>query len=69
MGAMSPKLEKAAKAFRRAEAQVEKARAELAAAILEALDDPKISQTDIARVTGYTRETIRRMQIKARADS
>lgn len=52
-------LEKAAGAFRRAEATLEKRRAELAEAIKAAQGVE--SQATVVRITGYTRETIRRL--------
>lgn len=52
-------LEAAARAFRRAEKALVDRRRELAAAIVRASDDPAIQQTEIVRVTGYTRERIR----------
>lgn len=57
---MSTDLERAAKAFRRAEATLEARRAELAAEIVVA-DRSGIRQADIVRITGYTRETVRRI--------
>jgi len=57
---MSTDLERAAKAFRRAEATLEARRAELAAEIVVA-DRSGIRQADIVRTTGYTRETVRRI--------
>ncbi len=58
--AMSTDLERAAKAFRRAEAALEARRAELAAAVVAA-DEAGTRQSEIVRVTGYTRETVRRL--------
>jgi hypothetical protein len=57
---MSTDLERAAKAFRRAEQALEQRRAELADAI-RAADEAGTKQVDIVRITGYTRETVRRL--------
>lgn len=57
---MSTDLERAAKAFRRAEVALEQRRAELAEAI-RAADAAGTKQVDIVRITGYTRETVRRL--------
>lgn len=62
---MSTDLERAAKAFRRAEQVLEQRRAELAEAIVAA-DGADVKQVDIVRITGYTRETIRRIVDAAR---
>lgn len=45
--------------FRKAEAAVDAARAELQAAALQAIAEG-MSQADVARVTGWTRETLRK---------
>lgn len=68
MASMSTELEKAARACRRAEAAYERCRAELARTVLAALE-AGVTQTEIAKATGYTRETIRRIQLKARKQS
>lgn len=60
---MSTDLERAAKAFRRAEAALEQRRAELAEAIRAAAEGGT-KQVDIVRITGYTRETVRRLVSK-----
>lgn len=60
---MSTDLERAAKAFRRAEVVLEQRRAELADAI-RAAAEADVKQVDIVRITGYTRETVRRLVSK-----
>lgn len=57
-------LEKAAVAYRRAEKRTEEARVALHAAILEALAAGR-TQTEVARISGYTREHLRQMVKKA----
>ena len=57
---MTTDLERAAKAYRKAESALEQRRLELAAAIVEATQ-AKLPQTRIVQATGYTRETIRRI--------
>lgn len=54
-------LADALRAFRRAEAQLDRRRAELFDAIGEAVYERKVRQADVARQTGYTREHIRRI--------
>jgi CRP-like cAMP-binding protein len=53
-------LARAAQAHRRAEAAVISTRLALASAIAEA-DSAGVKQLDIVRITGYTRETVRRI--------
>lgn len=57
---METSLTEAARAFRRAERAVEQRREELAAAIVQA-DKDGMRQVDIVKVTGYTREHVRRI--------
>lgn len=57
---MEDALTEATRAYRRAEAAVEKRRAELAEAIAAAAQ-AGTRQVDIVRITGYTRESIRRI--------
>lgn len=57
------KLEKAARAYRRAEATLELRRVDLADVIAEVTGD--LSQAEIVQITGYTRETVRRIQRNA----
>ncbi|WFE46298.1 hypothetical protein [Verrucosispora sp. WMMD1129] len=54
------RLEQAAKAYRRAKEALDKARPELAEAIVEAAREG-MRQAEIVRVTGYTREQVRRI--------
>lgn len=54
-------LADALRAFRRAEAALDKRRAELADAIGDAVYGRGVRQADVARQTGYTREHIRRI--------
>lgn len=63
---MESALIDAARAFRRAEHTLEKRRLELAAAIADATVDG-VRQADIVRITGYTREHIRRI-LRSEAD-
>lgn len=62
---MEDALAEAARAYRRAEAAVIKRREELAEAIVAA-DRSGVRQVDIVRVTGYTREHIRRIVAAAK---
>lgn len=57
---METSLTEAARAFRRAERTAEQRREELAAAIVQA-DKDGMRQVDIVKVTGYTREHVRRI--------
>jgi hypothetical protein len=57
---VSTSLQKAAAAYKRAQAIAEERRKELAAAIVEA-DAAGTRQVDIVAVTGYTREHVRRI--------
>jgi predicted transcriptional regulator len=57
-------LEHVARRYREAEARAEILRQELAAAIVEA-DKDHVMQRDIAEVTGYTRQQIRRIVLAA----
>lgn len=59
-GMDSTELAAVTRRFRKAEQALEAARAELRTAALEALADG-ISQAEIARVTGWTRETLRKL--------
>lgn len=54
------RLDRAVSDFDSAMARAEEARAELHAAILNALNEG-VTQAEIVRRTGYTRETIRRL--------
>lgn len=54
------RLEEAAKAYRRAKDALDKARPELADAIVEAARSGT-RQTEIVKVSGYTREQVRRI--------
>lgn len=54
-------LADALRAFKRAEANLDRRRAELADAIGDAVVNRGIRQADVARQTGYTREHIRRI--------
>jgi DNA invertase Pin-like site-specific DNA recombinase len=54
------RLEEAARAYRRAKEALDKARPELAMAIVDAAR-AGTRQADIVRVTGYTREQVRRI--------
>lgn len=65
---MSTDLERAAKAFRRAEQALEQRRTELAEAIVAA-DQAEVKQVEIVRITGYTRETVRRIVEAAKRPS
>lgn len=58
-------LERAASAYGRAQRALESAREALRAAILTALDGGA-RQGDIVKITGYTRETVRRIAREAR---
>ena len=60
MLSMTEDLERAARAFRRAEAALDRARINLADAIVDASGEG-VRQSEIARITGYTRETVRRI--------
>lgn len=53
-------LEDTARAYQRAKKTFEERRADLAAAIVEAANGGRL-QTDIVRITGYTRERIRQI--------
>jgi hypothetical protein len=55
------KLRAALAKRQRAEKAVIEARAEERAAILAAQDEDGLKQADVVRITGYTRETIRRL--------
>jgi hypothetical protein len=57
---VTERLEAAAKAYRRAEKRADETRGELYAAIVEA-DKAGVSQVDIVRATGYTRERVRQI--------
>lgn len=62
-------LEAATRRYRKAEAELDKARAELqaeAVAVLRSSDERGV-QAHVARITGWTREQIR--QIKNKADA
>lgn len=61
------KLADAARAFRRAEATLEKRRMDLADAIVEAAI-AGVRQSEIVKITGYTREHVRRI-IRHAADA
>lgn len=61
-------LEKAAAAYRGAETAMEDARARLAEAIIAAAR-ANTRQAEIVRVTGYTRETVRRICRSAGVDA
>jgi outer membrane protein TolC len=52
-------LEKAVRDYRRALETVDKRRSALAEAIVDAMEED-VRQVDIARITGYTREHVRR---------
>lgn len=54
-------LEKALRAYRRAEAALDQRRQELADAIGEAVTERGVRQVDVVKATGYTREHIRRI--------
>lgn len=61
---MSDPIERVRRAFaayKRAERRLEQTRAELHAAIRDALD-ADVRQVDLVRVTGYTRERIRQIR-------
>jgi predicted transcriptional regulator len=60
-------LEAAVRAFRRAASTHEKRRKELAAAIV-ADAQAGVKQTEICRITGYTRERIRQIVRQAEQD-
>lgn len=55
------KLDRALRAYRRAEAALERSRQELADAIGSAVYERGLRQVDVVRQTGYTREHIRRI--------
>lgn len=57
---MTSELEAASRAFRRAETVLDERRRELAAAIGRASRDG-VRQSEIVRVTGYTREHVRKL--------
>ncbi|MEU0667165.1 hypothetical protein ABZ508_02690 [Streptomyces lavendulocolor] len=62
-------LEAAAKRYQKAQAALDKARAELqaeAVAVLRSTDE-RGTQARIARITGWTREQIRQIKLKADA--
>lgn len=61
LDAVTKKLEDAARAYRRAEARLTDARAELASAIYEAVTEDGERQAAVARTTGYAREHVRRI--------
>ena len=66
------KLRAALAKRQRAEQAVIEARAAERAAIVTALDEDGLKQADVVRITGYTRETIRRLadaERRARAAS
>jgi len=66
MGLMTTtSLEEAARAYRRAEAALERRREELAAEIVAA-DQAGMRQVEIVKKTGYTRESVRRIVDNAR---
>jgi hypothetical protein len=70
MGGMTANLERvtrAARAHRRATNALERARIELAEAIVEATAN-NAKQSDLTRITGYARETIRRI-VKSAVDT
>lgn len=60
IGGVTTRLEKAAQAYRAAKAELDTARPELAAAIVEAAR-AGLRQAEIVRTTGYTREQVRRI--------
>lgn len=60
LSAMTGPLTDATKAFRRAEAVLDRRRSELARAVVEATA-AGVRQSEIVRITGYTREHIRRI--------
>ena len=55
------KVERALRAYRRAEQTLDRRRQELADAIAEAIVERGVRQVDVVRITGYTREHIRRI--------
>lgn len=57
----------AAVRLRRLEAQLKTARQELSAAVVEALD-AKSKQVTLVRITGYTREHLRRLALIGRGE-
>ena len=68
MGNMTANLDRvrrAARAHKRAAVVFERTRSELVAALVEA-DDAGAKQVDLVAAAGSTRETIRRILIKAR---
>ena len=60
-------LEAAARRYRKAEAALEKARAELQAEVVGVLQGSgeRGAQSEVARITGWTREHIRKLLLRA----
>lgn len=68
-GPEEQRIRQALAARKRAEARLAQARQEERAAITAAIDSGAMRQVDVCRLTGYTREHVRRLALSQRADT